>query len=309
MSMDAEADHVRRLFEAIAAGDAAEVGALVGAGVDVNARGPDGDTPLVTAAELGDLAIVEALIDAEADVNLPDEEGNVPLAYALMRQDPGPARALLDAGAETDRPGLLATAAAHAPLDTVRSLLDRGADPNAADGGGRTPLLAACAAARLATAELLLDRGADVRARDGEGATALLALLEGASRASLLPDVAALRSHADRSIERFRPIVEEAVDRGRNEPAAAHEIALPPGFDQVFRAVVDGGARIDAVDEIGRNALAIAVCEGYPAWVVQALLRRGADPHAPDDDGLTAKDFAAVHPSEAVRELLARGYA
>ncbi len=308
MSVGAEPGRgVRALLEAISTHDERAVAALVGAGVDVNARGPEGETPLVTAAAAGDVTILERLLEADADANLPDEEGNVPLAYALMSRDPAAAQALLAAGARADAPAeLLSTAAAHAPPETVEAMLERGADPNAADAEGRTPLLAACAAARLDTAALLLARGADVRARDRDGATALLALLEGVGRAQLLPDVAALRPHLDRSIEGFRPIVAEAVAHGKSGDGAPHEIELPRGFEPVFTALLEGGARVDVVDEIGRNALAIAVCEGYPAWVIEALLRRGADPHKSDDDGITAADFADLHPNAEVRAMLGR---
>lgn len=297
---------VQDLLDAIATRDERAVAALVDAGVDVNARGPEGETPLVTAAATGDLAILERLLEAEADPNLADDEGNVPLAYALMSQEPAAARALLRAGARADAsPALLSTAAAHAATETVEALLERGADPNIADPEGRTPLLAACAAGRLETAALLLARGADARARDRDGTTTLLALLEGVGRSQLLPDFEALRRLASGSIDGFRPIVAEAVAHGKSGEQA-EELTLPGAFETVFSALLRGGARVDAVDEIGRNALAIAVCEGYPAWVVAALLGRGADPRKADDDGLTAADFADLHPSADVRSMLGR---
>lgn len=47
-------------------------------------------------------------------------------------------------------------------VDAVRFLLDRGADPNVADGEGMTPLLAAAAFDRRDMVRLLISRGANV---------------------------------------------------------------------------------------------------------------------------------------------------
>jgi len=48
-------------------------------------------------------------------------------------------------------------------------LLDRGADPNAKDAAGRTPLIQAAMKGHTAVAALLLERGADPALQDAEG--------------------------------------------------------------------------------------------------------------------------------------------
>jgi hypothetical protein len=179
-----------------------------------------------------------------------------------------------------------------------------GAGLEARDEAGRTPLLAACASGHLRAAARLLAHGADVRARDDQGSTTLLALLEGTARARLLADVAALRRQAGKSIEALRSVVREVAARtealGAGGPPA---LLVTDDFRTLVGAFLEGGARVDVVDELGRNALAIAVCEGYPLAVVEALLRHGADSRRADEDGLTALDFAELHPDPEVRAL------
>lgn len=77
-------------------------------------------------------------------------------------------------------------------IETVRLLLDRGADPNATawPSSRSTPLNAACFTGRVEVARLLLTRGADVFRRQRNGFTALheAALIGDAELASVLLD-------------------------------------------------------------------------------------------------------------------------
>ena len=54
----------------------------------------------------------------------------------------------------------------------LRLLLRKGADVNAADGGGWTPLMLAVRASRQAAVQALLEAGADAAAQTATGATA-----------------------------------------------------------------------------------------------------------------------------------------
>ena len=82
-------------------------------------------------------------------------------------------------------------AAMDGHVETAALLLDRGADLEARDAHGATPLHGAAACEQPGTAALLLDRGADVDARDERGATPLhYALKKGHART-----VEVLRKH------------------------------------------------------------------------------------------------------------------
>jgi|GEM_PF-6435518 len=79
----------------------------------------------------------------------------------------GRSRATLPAGA-------LIEASLHGHFDTVRRLLDQGADINAKGNTGATALMMACWWGHVDIVRLLLDRGANVNAKGLDGYTALM---------------------------------------------------------------------------------------------------------------------------------------
>lgn len=70
--------------------------------------------------------------------------------------------------------GTLIEASLHGHLDTVRRLLDQGADINAKGNTGATALMMACWWGHVDIVKLLLDRGANVNAKGLDGYTALM---------------------------------------------------------------------------------------------------------------------------------------
>ncbi len=116
---------------------------LVDAGVDVNAKSLNGETPLHAAARQGKGAIVEILLAAGAEVDVRDSEGNTPLSLAQdslawarkdKSVDNAPYEVLLrrlrEGGAGDDGRSPLHQAIAADDLEAVNKLIADGADVN-----------------------------------------------------------------------------------------------------------------------------------------------------------------------------------
>jgi len=123
-------------------------------------------SPLIEAATAGDAAIMELLIARGADVKASAEPA---LAMSVVMQCSKCVSLLTAKEIEKkDYTQALADIASVGDVSAVRAMLDHGADVNAYDPLGRTPLMYAVTSDILPLEEvkLLIDRGADVNARD-----------------------------------------------------------------------------------------------------------------------------------------------
>jgi uncharacterized protein len=179
-------------------------------------RSPGGMTALMFASREGCLDCVAAMVEKGAAVNLPDPEGVTPLIWAIWNTRFDVAKYLIEHGADVnrfdwwgrtplylavdyvtlphggrpDQPSLDETL----PIEIVRLLLDKGADPNPQlkmtaplratgnDRGldpmlspGTTPLIRAAKAFDVESLKALIDHGADITLTNSRNMTATLA--------------------------------------------------------------------------------------------------------------------------------------
>ncbi len=193
------------------------------------------------------------------------------------------------------------TAAADLPLvdavkagDTarMRALIDAGADVNAAEPDGTTPLHWAAYGADVEATRLLLEAGAVANTGNRYGVRALsLACISGS------PEVVAA-----------------LLDAGANpnstltEGETALMTAARAGNADVVELLLDAGADVNAQEHWkGQTALMWAAAEGHAA-VIPALVRYGADVGARSKRGFTALLFAAREGrTDVVQTLLEAG--
>jgi len=186
----------RALLEACRKGRADGVETLLKQGADVNAREvlpqsendeeaiPSdwnegaGGTALILASAAGNSEVVDLLLRAGADVNAIDERGWPAIMRAAYFGHGGIVRALLESGAALDLretsegATALQFAARQNHADTVRVLLDAGANPNAALTNGWTSLLWAVERGSAEVVRMLIEAGADPNVTTSSGVTA-----------------------------------------------------------------------------------------------------------------------------------------
>jgi tankyrase len=129
----------------------------------------------------GDKELIDLFVRSEFNTHVTDADGTHPLMFALNHGYTVVAKILLQAGADTDArdargltPLLIACGKiAYGYKDIAEALIKRGALFNVRDTLGFTPLLLSLSGGSIEIAKLLIVRGADVLARTRKGETAL----------------------------------------------------------------------------------------------------------------------------------------
>lgn len=168
------------LFWATESGEPALVAQLVDGGAKVDLRDDNGLTALAWAAIQSRDTMIEELLAVGANPNLPDNDGNAPLHLASAKGDVSITLNLLNNGANFDMHGQrgqtpLMFASSNSHIEVMRLLVNAGADVNQMDDVGHMNALmwAAASPDPANTLKCLLDAGADPNARGYRGETAL----------------------------------------------------------------------------------------------------------------------------------------
>jgi ankyrin repeat protein len=349
--------HETPLMFAARAGALDTVASLLRAGAMVNAReSRHGQTALMWAAGMGRADVVRALLAKKADASLATPKiqvssfgparaktgkgGFTALLFAVSSGDKPTVQELLDASQDVNRPAIDGTTALllalyrhvnpmnHFPYDTevvgdlemARLLLDHGANVNAADAEGVTPLAAA----------VFIAHGSDVRGQQadegvtltphdemGEAAAKML-LAGGADPNKLLGDyLVPIPSGADRrtpgryaNVSPFllaaafnKPrLMQLMLESGRvnvNKPRLGGNTPLMDAVQITslsgVKAFVEAGADVNAANGDGQTALHLAANGPTGAGsIVQYLIQNGARLDLKDNSGRTPSQIAAA---------------
>lgn len=236
-----------------------------------------------------------------------DSRGNSPLMYAAALGSVESIRLLLDAGADPNTPNNFdATPLMWCAGDAakVRLLLSKGAKADARSKLGRTPLLiAAYNDGAIEAARLLLEKGADVNARDKTGVS-VLELAAAANNIEFARILIAKGANVNNVDELgFTPLLNAAGNGDHNA--------------EMVKLLIEHGAQVNVksrdTEEVVKNgplmlghltALQLAAQSNYEA--TEALLKAGADVNAKDVRNATPLVFAVAtdRPNPKIVKLL-----
>ena len=163
------------LYLAVQRGDLDQLERHIFWKTDINAVLPNGQYPLHVAAEKGRVVMVRTLLKHGAEINQATADGDTPVDVALLAGRTRLAELLISQGAQLDATKLLLKAAQLGVTnrDVVHFLIDSGADTEAQNDDGDTPLLVAIRQDNHRLATHLVNRGADINAATGDGSSAL----------------------------------------------------------------------------------------------------------------------------------------
>ncbi|CAB0038883.1 unnamed protein product [Trichogramma brassicae] len=256
----------------------------------INAQNDKGNTPLHLAVKSGASNMVEVLLRHGADSNATNKKGMTPLHLICKKySDPTMLNLFLRVNEELGRPVLI----------------------DALDNNGETPLIWAVDRGNIHSAEVLLRRGADSNATNKKGMSPLHLICKKYSDPTLLNLFLRVND------ELGRPVLIDALDNNGETPLVwavgrgnmhSAEVLLRRGADpslgtplnricsyayhwvELFFDIIDGRNQvvdINARDSAGYTPLHVAAfCRNGNS--TELLLRRGGDPNLVNNKGMTA---------------------
>ncbi len=277
------------LFDAIQRADTSAVKRLLAGGVSADSRDADGVPALMSAALFARVDCVRLLLDRGADPDAATKTGATALMWAVP--DLEKVRLLVEHGANVNarsnnlgRTPLLIAAGYPGSTDTLRVLLDKGADLRAKDKNGEHALHKASSSADVEVVRFLVERGLDV---NDSGSSNMLPLGYALSRA-YLPSVEFLLAKGARIRKQDLLLATHWLDPKILEKLLAMDVDI-----NVPRK------------PFGRTPLINATAsEQADASTLKLLLERGADPNLADDDGETALNWAVHRADQAKIDVL-----
>ena len=247
---------------------------------DINARNSDGNNALYLAVERNNKKIGELLLAKNADIFSTNNANDSPLHLALKKG--GDTQGWLITSRTISATDGSGNTALHYAVEwglkkAALSLIEKGANPEAKNANGETPLFSAAKTNDPAMIALIVKGGSSIKARDNFGSS---------------PLHTAVRWDADASV---RELVQLGIDVNAQNVAGKSALseAVLAGKLSTAKLLIDSGADINASDNTGRTILMDAI-RSRNADVIAMLLSNKANPQIQEINGRNAYHEAVL---------------
>ena len=346
------------LFAAIHGGQPKVVDLFLELGAPTDARNPQRQTPLLFALTRRKPDVIKSVLAKTEDVNQRDgRQQSTCLMYAIMHRnrDQKLLEAIIEKGADINLKNSSKQTALHIAcyynnIEAAKTIIEAGADLDLQDNNYNTPMLAACTASpELVSA--MLSKGADPKSTNRQGQTALHLACQASYPQSVWDSDLGFRTFEQllskfddvnlKDKQKMTPLalavftqspkqVKALIDRGADPNVqidgrrfgggnqALILVAASLGDADSVQALVNGGAKVGAVNSLGQTPLHAAASNGGRtgfgnqdeklikrfAQTVEVLLSARADPNTKNKDGRTPLAVAASQDFFSAVELL-----
>lgn len=256
---------------------------------EVNARNADGNTALYLTVLKNRKSIGEKLLTKNADIFITNNKSNSPLSQAL--KNPNIMEWLITSKTIKDTDGSGNTALHYAAewgmRDAIEALITKGANKEAKNANGETPIFSACKNDNPEIIALLASKGCKYNVRDNLGSTPL--------------HVAVRWGNTNTAAQLIRLGTDiDAQNVSGKSPLA--EAALG-GKPEIAKMLLAKGANANTCDTTGRTVLMDAVRARNTNTIIMLLSNR-ANPHIQDLNGRNSYHEAASTADISVINLI-----
>jgi len=269
------------IFTAVTHNDIGAVRLLLNQGIDPNSYDEDGDRLLMYAALYSSVDCMQLLLEKGSDPNGKNSFDETALIWSL--HDPAKIKMLIQHGADVNAKAksgntpFLIAAVGHGKLETLKLLMNSGADVFAVNNKKENALIRAALFGDTATVSFLLRKGIDVNSYSQDSATALL--------------------NAAFSVN--TPVVIQLLEKGADPDMigflglTALTAAATYNDVESVNALLKKVKKINVQDQLGFTPLIWAAYNEHDnVNIIQAIIDKGADINIKSNDGSTALSMA-----------------
>ena len=290
---------------------------------------PQRHTALHYAAHVGREDIVSVLLASGAETLVTDSANRTPLVWAARDGNTRVVEVIMaqrTALGESSTDGCLALLlATRNGRDGVVSAILQGANKDALDCDGESPLIWAVTEGHLPMVNALVAAGVNVNARRGSDGSAVLHIAAGRGRDEMVSSLLRKGAYKDvldntgttpllwataaghlSAVETLLAAGANLNLRSREDDFSALHLAAGNGYHGIVSALLRSGADADVVDPNGDTALMWAAGNGH-VGVVEVLLTGGADVtvrNSVEGEGYSALDWATKGGHVGIQEAI-----